>query len=232
MQAMSATLGTISARMRFSLFPDSHAPEPNPSAVPEQPAPLAAAPQPRHGKTFPADEIVWGIVIRNGFDEMDDPWYHRGTTQHAYLEGHDDVAICGFRPPQSGPRTRRRSRLGLPTPGEHPMCGMCARMVVAPRPRVPVAVNPARPVVPVPVAPGSVPPRAAPPPLPAPAPVTPRASVAPAVPINAATPAAAPASPWVKRAAGAQEAPPPAAPRASSHDGGLLARGIHADIEA
>lgn len=252
LEAMSATFATIRWRMRINLFTHAHAPEPDRTPGSRQPMPLATDPRPGGGKTFPADEIVWGIVIRNGFDEMDDPWYHRGTTQHAYLEGHDEVAICGFRPPQSGPRTRRRSRLGLPTPGEHPMCGMCARMVVAPRPRVPVPVQAARPPVAVPVARGGAPS------MPAPVPVTPRASTAPAIPASvspAANPAGPianpagpianpagpatgqhgggmPSSPWVRRAAGEQEpAAPVARPLASSHDGGLLARGIHTDIE-
>ena len=125
---MSLTFATITARMRLNLFArlQHPEPEPQPSHVPD-----ATAAKLPNGKTFPADEVVWGIVIRNGFDEMDDPWYHRGTTQHAYLEGNDNVSICGFRPPQSGPRTRRRARLGLPTSGQHPMCGSCARMVVA-----------------------------------------------------------------------------------------------------
>ena len=161
-------------------------------------AQLSQVPQPRTGKTFPADEVVWGIVIRNGFDEIDDPWYHRGTTQHAYLEGNDNVAICGFRPPQSGPRTRRRSRLGLPTTGEHPMCGMCARLVVAPRPRVPVPVHPLRPAVAVPVA-GSA---------------THALAVAPVVGAPAGQPPQAPVpgastSPWVRRAAATLRRSPP-----------------------
>jgi hypothetical protein len=224
---MSATFGTISSLMRLSLFTHIHTAEPGHPSASQQPAALPAAPQPRHGKTFPADEIVWGIVIRNGFDELDDPWYHRGTTQHAYLEGNDDVAICGFRPPQSGPRTRRRSRLGLPTPGEHPMCGICARMVVAPRPRVPIAVNPARPVVPVPVVPGSVPPR----PVAAPVPVVPRASVMPGAPAGT-PPMGMPPSPRVQQAPGApQTSPPTNVPRASSPDAGPLARGVRADAE-
>lgn len=224
MQAMSAAFGTISSRMRLNLFTHSHSEEPNQPSGPRQRSALAAAAQPRNGKMFPADEIVWGIVIRNGFDELDDPLYHRGTTQHAYLEGHDSLAICGFRPPQSGPRTRRRSRLGLPTPGEHPMCGICARMVVAPRPRVPVPVNPVRPAVPVPVAQGGVAP------MPAPVPVTPRASVGPTAPVGA-PPAGAPTSPWVRRVSGGQEPAPAAVPLAGSHDRGLLARGIHTDVE-
>ena len=144
---MSATFANITSRMRLNFFAHNQDHEPEPPAPTESGPATARVPS---GKTFPADEVVWGIVIRNGFDELDDPWYHRGTTQHAYLEGNDNVAICGFRPPQSGPRTRRRSRLGLPTAGEHPMCGSCARMVVAPRPRVPVRVHRSRPAVPVP----------------------------------------------------------------------------------
>lgn len=89
-----------------------------------------------------ADEVVWGYVVKEGFDELDDPWYHRGVTQHAYREGHDQESLCGFRPPMSGPRERRRPRLGLPTAGIHPMCSACARRVGPPRPRVAVPVRP------------------------------------------------------------------------------------------
>jgi hypothetical protein len=172
------------------------------------------------GKTFPADEVVWGIAIRNGFDEMDDPWYHRGTTQHAYLEGNDNVAICGFRPPQSGPRTRRRSRLGLPTTGDHPMCGMCARMVVAPRPRVPMPVQPMRPAVAVPVAPPAVP-----------QPVRPQ-SAQPQAPDWQHQGSPGVTSPWVRRVEGSSQRRVAGLPVAPSHDSGLLARGVHADAEA
>jgi len=179
-----------------------------------------AAPNPHGGKTFPADEVVWGIVIRNGFDEIDDPWHHRGTTQHAYLEGNDNVALCGFRPPQSGPRTRRRSRLGLPTPGEHPMCGMCARMVVAPRPRVAVPVQPGRAPVPVPVArPASQPLQTV---------VASTAAAAPGAP--AARAAASSVSPWVQQRMGEatdDESRTISIDMSGRHDGGLLERGVH-----
>jgi hypothetical protein len=222
--AMTASFATIDHRMpsnpfaRFSSLPGGGDPA-QPAGVPGQagpaqpPATPSPSPQPRTGRTFPADEVVWGIVIRNGFDELDDPWYHRGTTQHAYLEGNDNVAICGFRPPQSGPRTRRRARLGMPTPGEHPMCGMCARMVVAPRPRVPVPVQPARSVA-VPVVP-------APQPVPVARPYVPAGTAL-------ASPAAGATSPWVRRATGGST--PVAQPR-SDHDAGLMARGVHADKE-
>jgi len=231
---MSATFASITSRMRINFFSRNDAPVPDQPATPQQGSQQAAPERPQTGRTFPADEVVWGIVIRNGFDELDDPWYHRGTTQHAYLEGNDNVAICGFRPPQSGPRTRRRSRLGLPTSGEHPMCGMCARMVVAPRPRVPVPVQPGRPAVAVPVAPGAA--------QPVPASVAPRAAVsaaAAASPSDTAPPIQpqaqnfSGASPWVRRAAGEQEELPPisAIPVTSSHDAGLLARGVHTKID-
>jgi hypothetical protein len=178
------------------------------------------------GQTFPADEILWGFVVRDGFDELDDPWYHRGVTQHAYLEGSDTVALCGFRPPQSGPRERRRPRLGLPTPSVHPMCGTCARKVVAPRPRVSVPVSPGRPAVAVPVGNGA-----------APRPVVPVQVASSQVPVAvtqpvttplASPPAAqggdhplAPVSPWVRKVS--PQTPEPL----SRHDGGLLGRGVH-----
>jgi hypothetical protein len=172
------------------------------------------------GRTFPADEVVWGFVVRPGFDELDDPFYHRGTTQHAYLEGNDLVAICGFRPPRSGPRTRRRSRLGLPTAGTHPMCGMCARKVVAPRPRIGVPVTTSRPAVAMRVA---THPRFATATVGAPAPVPsgrPTAGPVPAPPAPVQPPAngqAAATSPWVRRA---------------SAEPTLKARGVHADVES
>jgi hypothetical protein len=196
-------------------------PSPEPQGTPSQAAPTTSQTiQPRTGRTFPADEVVWGIVIRNGFDEIDDPWYHRGTTQHAYLEGNDNVSICGFRPPQSGSRTRRRARLGLPTTGQHPMCGMCARMVVAPRPRVPVPVQVVKPVsVPV-VRGGAMPPQVG------------AGTPAVAVAARGATPipGSVVVSPWVRRAAGTPEpVGQPALPE--GEDGGLLSRGIHTEVE-
>lgn len=202
---------------------------------------LAPPPQPTRGKTFPADEVVWGIAVRNGYDEIDDPSYHRGTTQHAYLEGNDNVAICGFRPPQSGPRTRRRSRLGLPTSGEHPMCGMCARMVVAPRPRAPIPVHSSRPAVAVPVRPAR-------PPVAVPvtasvgtsvtAAVAPRASIAPvatAGPVNGtAAPAAALVrveSPWVKQRSGIETSSATTAKHDSGTHGTPVDRGARTEAD-
>ncbi len=229
---MIATFATITSRMRLNLFARSQHPNPQPQPQPQpQPSiqPDTTPVRPPTGKTFPADEVVWGIVIRNGFDELDDPVYHRGTTQHAYLEGNDNVAICGFRPPQSGPRTRRRSRLGLPTSGDHPMCGSCARMVVAPRPRVPVAVRPGRPPVAVPVArpvqPGPVPvsvAQAVPPPPPtAPMPMAPAT--------QGATPST---SPWVRNRTGAGEAADTVSIELGTrHDSGLMQRGVHTELQ-
>lgn len=213
---MRLTFATITERMRRHLFTRNLTSEASPDQARNGSSAAAGTgttSQPRAGRTFPADEVVWGIVIRSGFDEIDDPWYHRGVTQHAYLEGNDSVALCGFRPPQSGSRTRRRARLGLPTTGQHPMCGMCARMVVAPRPRVPVPVQPGRQVA-LPVA------RMGSQAMPLP--------IAPGVP--EAPPVTAPVSPWVQRATGGTPTPE-ADLRPDSHDAGLMARGVHADIE-
>ena len=191
---MSATFATITSRMRLNFFAQNQHPEPEqPRPSPQSGAIVPPPPPPPPARTFPADEIVWGIVIRNGFDELDDPLYHRGITQHAYLEGNDNVSICGFRPPQSGPRTRRRSRLGMPSAGEHPMCGSCARLVVAPRPRVSMPVQSSRPSVAVPVAR----PVTQPVPVATPAPSAPM----PAAPAPQAGPPAV--SPWVRNRTGA-----------------------------
>lgn len=255
---MGSILGTITSRMRRNFFSSSPSPQPQPSGPASGPVDVSA-PQPQTGKTFPADEVVWGIAIRNGFDEIDDPSHHRGTTQHAYLEGNDNVAICGFRPPQSGPRTRRRSRLGLPSSGENPMCGMCARMVVAPRPRVPVPVQTGRPSVAVPVKPGV---------QPVPVPITPgvapaaiAAGGAPVPPPHGVPPVAMPpgvvpplgqprpgvtssqasatptpgtgASPWVRRRSGMDEPAPKTitVDPSATHDSGLMERGVHAELD-
>ena len=229
---MSATFATITSRMRLNFFAHNQEPEPDPQGAELQGATASPA---LTGKTFPADEVVWGIVIRNGFDELDDPFYHRGTTQHAYLEGNDNVAICGFRPPQSGPRSRRRSRLGLPSAGMHPMCGSCARMVVAPRPRVPVPVQGSRPPVAVPVA-RPAPDQPVPVPVAQPVAAAAAAAGAPTAPAPIA-PDAQPGedsvSPWVRNRTDAAE--PEQEVRSidisARHDGGLLQRGVHSQTE-
>jgi hypothetical protein len=210
--------------MRLNLFARNQDPEPE-SQASERLATTVHAP---FGGTFPADEVVWGIVVRNGFDELDDPGHHRGITQHAYLEGNDNVSICGFRPPQSGPRTRRRARLGLPTAGDHPMCGSCARMVVAPRPRVPMPVQVSRPAVPLPVARPTRPRPAAPvpPPVAAAVPTTPT----PTVPSAVVMP---PLSPWVReRTASPEPDGVISIDLRGRHDTGLLQRGVHTELEA
>jgi hypothetical protein len=101
--------------------------------------------------THPADDVLWGIVTRDGFDELDDPSWHTGMTAHAYLLGDDGEAICGFHPPKSRVRGRERARLGLPSPGVHRTCTRCAARVTAPRQAMPVSFVLRRPMVPVPV---------------------------------------------------------------------------------
>jgi hypothetical protein len=242
--AMTATFATISNRMRLNFFAHRDVPEPSQPPTPPLAAPSgaspASSPPARPSKTYPADLIVWGITIRAGFDELDDPWYHRGITQHAYLEGNDDAALCGFRPPATGSRGQRRPRLGLPSASDHPMCGMCARMVVAPRPRVPVPVQPFRPAVAVPVTPAVAAPRPVPvngAPIPATTPGVPAAMPAPrvpAAPVGAPSQPTAPVatSPWVRRYAGGPEPAATSLPLPVSHDSGLLARGVHLEDTA
>jgi hypothetical protein len=135
-------------------------------------------PQPDRAAVFPADDVLWGIAIRDGFDELDDPWYHRGVMQHAFLHGNDRTALCGFRPPLSGSRDRRRARLGLPVAEANPFCEGCVRRIGPPRRTVavPVVPQPARVPVPmgIPVAPRSAGP------VPGAVPVLPMAAQAPA----------------------------------------------------
>jgi hypothetical protein len=101
------------------------------------------------------------------------------------------------------------------------MCGMCARMVVAPRPRVPVPVQPMRPAVAVPVTgPIGQPMSAA-----VPGNATPGYPGLPGEPY----PQGPATSPWVRRASGISPAEPPRP--APSHDSGLLSRGVHAEAE-
>jgi hypothetical protein len=111
--------------------------------------PAHGVPQPDRAAIFPADDVLWGIPIREGFDELDDPWYHRGVMQHAFLLGNDRVALCGFRSPLFGPRDRRRPRLGLPMGDANPFCEGCVRRVGPARHAIPIAPPPGR--VPVPM---------------------------------------------------------------------------------
>jgi hypothetical protein len=115
---------------------------------------------------------VWGIPIRVGYDEIDDPHYHRGLTGHAYLVGNDRVAICGYRPSRRGLLSRRPARLGFPSDRLNPACDMCASRIAPPSVpsttertvRSTHAATPARPFVPVPVVrPPSAPARPLPP---------------------------------------------------------------------
>lgn len=103
--------------------------------------------------THPADEVLWGIVTRDGFDELDDPSWHKGMKAHAYPVGMDDEAICGFRPPKSRLRGRGRARLALPSAGVHRTCTRCASRITAPCRPMPVSYVLRRSAVPVPVVP-------------------------------------------------------------------------------
>jgi len=100
---------------------------------------------------FAVDKVMWGVAIRAGFSELDDPWYHRGLTGHAFLAGDDQAALCGHRPRRRGFWSRRPVKLGLPSDHFNPMCRECAQIVARLRQPVAVPVTPARSTVPVPV---------------------------------------------------------------------------------
>lgn len=98
---------------------------------------------------------MWGVPIRHGFNEFDDPWYHRGRTAHAFRTGNESAAVCGYRPWRHWLRPGRQVKLALPSAGIHSMCPGCVKRVTPVRPRVGVPVTPAaeRIAVPIEVAP-------------------------------------------------------------------------------
>ena len=71
------------------------------------------------------DTVTWGLAIRDGYDELYDPFYHRDLTGHAYLKGSEHEALCGYRPPHRNLFTRQRVKLGMMTPGVHDKCERC-----------------------------------------------------------------------------------------------------------
>jgi hypothetical protein len=71
------------------------------------------------------DTVMWGVAIRDGYDELYDPSHHRDLTGHAYLKGSDQHALCGYRPPHRSFFTRQRVKLGMMTPGVHGKCEKC-----------------------------------------------------------------------------------------------------------
>jgi len=107
--------------------------------------------RPDSAGVFAIDKVMWGVPIRTGFSELDDPWYHRGLTGHAFLVGDDQAALCGYQPRRHGFLSRRPAKLGLPSDRFNPMCRECAQIVARLRQPVAVPVTPARSTVPVPV---------------------------------------------------------------------------------
>lgn len=110
------------------------------------------------------------------------------------------------------------------------MCGSCARLVVAPRPRVPVPVQGSRPPVAVPVArPGQrpSPPRE----MPVAQPVAAPAAAAHAPAHSNGHAAATPVSPWVRHRTESGETATVNIELGASHDGGLLQRGVHTELD-
>ena len=105
--------------------------------------------------SWPADGVMWGIALRDGYDELDDPSYHRGLTGHAYVPGDDRVAICGYRPPSRGLIMRRPAKLGFPSARHNPKCPTCTRRVSAPMAQGVALDRSVLALVPVPVRPAA-----------------------------------------------------------------------------
>ena len=67
--------------------------------------------------------LLWGVRRRRGYSEIDDPSAHRGLTQHAFVVGAYDVAMCGVK--TYGRRRPKFVRLAVPT-AENPTCRECS----------------------------------------------------------------------------------------------------------
>lgn len=78
------------------------------------------------------EQVIWGVARRAGLDEQDDPKAHAGLTQHAFEQGNDDRAICGFEPPKraSSPTSKPRPQLSMPNPRLNPRCPKCLKLMV------------------------------------------------------------------------------------------------------
>jgi hypothetical protein len=87
--------------------------------------------QGRASRVWSETELIWGVPRRPGYDDQDDPKGHAGLTQHAFEPGNDERAICGFEPPKraSGPGSKPRPQLAMPTARLNPRCAKCARLV-------------------------------------------------------------------------------------------------------
>src|SRR5919106_4009902 len=81
----------------------------------------SAAPMPSS-----ADQIIWGVRRKYGYNEIDDPSVHRGLEQHAFVVGDYDAALCGAK--SYGWRRPSHIRLALPTE-ENPSCRKCSMAI-------------------------------------------------------------------------------------------------------
>jgi hypothetical protein len=72
------------------------------------------------------EEITWGVRRRPGFSEFDDPSVHHGLTQHAFVQGLDLRALCGYRP---HPRSRGRSVRVAAATESNPACAECTAAI-------------------------------------------------------------------------------------------------------
>ena len=76
--------------------------------------------------------MIWGVPLREGHSDDDDPRAHQGVAQHAFEIGSDERAVCGFEPPKRshGIYKAPRPQLGLPSGRYNPRCKKCAALVV------------------------------------------------------------------------------------------------------
>src|SRR5687767_9553373 len=73
-----------------------------------------------------ADQIIWGVRRKYGYNEIDDPSAHRGLEQHAFTVRDYGVALCGAK--SYGLRKPRHIRLAVPTE-QNPACRKCSMAI-------------------------------------------------------------------------------------------------------
>jgi hypothetical protein len=81
---------------------------------------------------FKPEDVLWGIPLREGHSDDNDPAGHRGSVQHAFPLGVDVRAICGYEPPKHPTAGGRpRAALALASDAYNPRCLNCATLVRA-----------------------------------------------------------------------------------------------------
>jgi hypothetical protein len=82
------------------------------------------------GTVIAPEDVLWGVPLREGHSDTDDPIPHAKLVQHAFLLGVDERAVCGFKPPRRTSLADASPRPRLALSGtDNPRCPRCAALV-------------------------------------------------------------------------------------------------------